>query len=508
MINNVLQYLENDAKKYPDKIALCDEFRSYTYAEYCDIAMKIGTYLVNSKCNGAHNRPIAVLIDRNAYSVLAFMGIAYTGNFYVPIDNSLPEERKKAICAALNPIAIVDARETYDENNECAVAKIIESSIEVEESKLSAIRDSGIDTDPLYAIYTSGSTGTPKGVVVSHGSVIDLVNAFDESFSFDLDTIFGNQAPFDFDVSVKDIYNGLYCGGTVEIIPKRMFLSPKLLVEYLECKKINTLIWAVSALRIVADFKVLDIREYDIQLKNVMFSGEVMPIRVLNYWRSHFADARYVNLYGPTEITCNCTYYVIDRQYELNEVLPIGKPFRNTRIILRDEQNRVVTQKGEMGEICVGGRCIALGYWGDEIKSQSTFIQSPEGNDYRNLVYTTGDLGYYNKDGNLVFCSRKDHQIKHMGHRIELGEIEASLNAIDFLVAGVCVYSRTKEKIVCFYQSVDGNECKKQIAVELCKKLPKYMLPSVYIPMEVLPLNKNGKIDRVLLLNTWEKENE
>lgn len=506
-MTDVLQYLERNARKAPEQKALSDEFRALTYYEYWEAVEKIGTYLIQRVTRGEMNRPIVVLIDRNVYSVIAFLGIVASGNFYVPIDDSLPADRKQAMIDGLRPLAILDAREKAAESSGYVVANILAQSDSIDEEVLRSIRRRRIDVDPLYCIYTSGSTGMPKGVIVSHGSVIDLVEAFGECFEFRKGTIFGNQAPFDFDVSVKDIYNSLACCGMVEIIPKRMFLAPKLLVGYLETRKVNTLIWAVSALRIVADFKVLDLGEYHLYLENIMFSGEVMPIRVLNYWRRHLPAVRYVNLYGPTEITCNCSYYLVDREYALEEVLPIGVPFPNTRLVLRGEDGSVVREPGQLGEICVTGRCVALGYWGDAEKTSQVFLQSPEGDAYRNIAYATGDLGYYLDDGNLVFSSRKDHQIKHMGHRIELGEIEAALNALEFLVAAVCVYSSAKEKIICFYQSVDFADCKKQIAVALSRKLPKYMLPSVYCCMEELPLNQHGKIDRVLLQKEWESEN-
>ncbi len=120
-------------------------------------------------------------------------------------------------------------------------------------------------------------------------------------------------------------------------------------------------------------------------------------------------------------------------------------------------------------------------------------------------MYRTGDLGFYDEDGNIVFASRRDHQIKHMGHRIELGEIETALNSISFLTISVCVYEESKEKIICFYQA--DTECKKEIVAELSKKLPKYMWPNEYVRYDVLPLNKNGKIDRKLLRSEWEQKN-
>ena len=228
-----------------------------------------------------------------------------------------------------------------------------------------------------------------------------------------------------------------------------------------------------------------------------MFSGEVMPVRALNYWMDHVTGARYVNLYGPTEITCNCTYYEVTHRYKEDEMLPVGKPFVNTRVMLRDANGQFIQKPDEVGEICVSGTCLALGYWNNPQKTEEAFVQDPGITAYRSRMYATGDMGYYNADGNLVFASRKDYQIKHMGHRIELGEIEVALNAIPFLTISCCLYDKKNEKIVCFYQAKEP--CKKEIVAELSKKLPKYMWPNVYEHYEALPMNKNGKIDRVAL---------
>ncbi|MBD5520964.1 MAG: amino acid adenylation domain-containing protein [Lachnospiraceae bacterium] len=498
MYYNILQYLERNTKLYPDKIALEDDKRSISYFEYENKAKIIATFLLD-KIGTTRNQPIAVLIDRNILSIVAFMGVVYSGNFYVPVDASMPKERVELIYDTLRPTLIIDARNQNEMSNDIHGIYRIEEILlhtQINEKELLNIRESAIDTDPLYAIFTSGSTGIPKGVAVSHKSVIDLVEAFYDTFSFDDCVVIGNQAPFDFDVSVKDIYNALKCGAVLEVLPKKLFKMPKLLIEYLGEKKINTLIWAVSALRIVADFKTLDSVDSP-DLRYVMFSGEVMPVKVLNYWKKYVPKARYVNLYGPTEITCNCTYYEIKKDFENDEFLPIGKAFVNSRVMLLDEERNLIDTDNKLGEICVSGTCLALGYWNNAEKTDEAFIQNPLITAYGSKIYATGDMGYYDNDGNIIFKSRKDYQIKHMGHRIELGEIEVALNSIPFLIISCCLYDSKSEKIVCFYQS--DKECKKEIVAELSKKLPKYMWPNVYIHYTDMPMNKNGKIDRVAL---------
>lgn len=496
MYYNVLQFLEESEERVPDKVALEDLRERLTYREYAQQARSIGTYVAR-KAGGRTGEPVAVLIDRNVRSVCAFMGVVYSGNFYVPIDMTMPESRIQLIFDTLHPILVIDARDTEgglpfeaDPYTEIAGKTAPDGEL------LRRIRESRIDTDPLYAIFTSGSTGVPKGVLVLHRSVIDLVNAFGEAFSLDGEMVYANQAPFDFDVSVKDLYNAMAHGATVVVVPKKLFKTPKLLVEFLGEKKISVMIWAVSALRIISDFKALE-ETPPLSLRKVMFSGEVMPARALNYWMDHVPEACYVNLYGPTEITCNCTYQIIRKRYANDEMIPIGRAFRNTRVFLMGDGGEMIRKSGEIGEICIEGTCLAAGYWNNREKTEEAFVRNPFIPAFESKIYKSGDMGYYNEEGELVFASRRDHQIKHMGHRIELGEIEVALNAIPFLTVACCIYDEASEKIICHYQA--EQEYRKEIVAELARKLPKYMWPNIYTRHDSLPLNKNGKIDRVAL---------
>ena len=241
------------------------------------------------------------------------------------------------------------------------------------------------------------------------------------------------------------------------IVPQKMFSFPKLLIPYLNEKKVTAVIWAVSALALVATFKGLE-KERPAYLKKIMFSGEVMPIKVLNYWREKLPDAMYVNLYGPTEITCNCSYYIVDREFSLNETLPIGEAFPNTDMFLLNEENRLAGE-GELGEICVRGTSLALGYYRNKEATEKAFCQNPLNTDYPELIYRTGDLGKY-RNGEIFYVTRKDFQIKHMGHRIELGEIETVLDGLAYISRSCCIYDGENEKIYMFYQAEEP--CEKQ----------------------------------------------
>lgn len=499
MRRSVLEFLEESTDKFGDKVAFGDQNNTITYKDLKRVAKTIATN-VTDVIGEVYRKPVVVFIDRNIESLISFMGVVYSGNFYVPVDKLMPAARIQLIFETLNPVGVImtgdeDAilDEVKFEGPRFKYEEIINGSIN--EEKLSNIRKQMLSTDPLYAIFTSGSTGVPKGVLVGNGSVIDLVDCFTEEFDFDDTRVFGNQAPFDFDVSVKDIYSTLRNGATLYIVPKVLFVAPAKLITYLDEHKINTIIWAASALRIMENLKAFK-KQLPSYLRTVMFSGEIMSNKVLNYWRTNLPEVSYVNLYGPTEITCNCTFYKVDRPYADDETLPIGVNFINTKILLLNDEDKEA-KVGETGEICVVGASLALGYYNNPEKTSEAFCQNPLNTAYPEKIYRTGDLGYYNEEGLLMFVSRKDYQVKHMGHRIELGEIEVVANALSYIDAAVMVYDDKKEKIVMFYQS--KNECDKQILTDMGDKLPKYMFPNRLVHFEKLPVNKNGKIDRVLL---------
>lgn len=189
-------------------------------------------------------------------------------------------------------------------------------------------------------------------------------------------------------------------------------------------------------------------------------------------------------------------YYEVDREFSLGETLPLGKPFPNERVFLLDEEDHLVTEPGKEGEICVAGTALALGYCHNPEAEKRAFVQNPLNKRYPEQIYRTGDLAMFNEQGEMVFASRKDFQIKHMGHRIELGEIETAMERIPGIRRCCCLFQEEKKRITAYYQ---GDLEKKEIAAKLKKWLPAYMIPNRFCQMETFPLNKNGKIDRKAL---------
>ncbi|MEO6355651.1 MAG: amino acid adenylation domain-containing protein, partial [Ferruginibacter sp.] len=426
MIYNVLEYLEASESKFPNKTVFADEKGSLTYSELKQYAKRIGTQILNRTTN-ASKSPIVVFVDRNIESLVSFMGVVYSGNFYVPIDIQMPKLRIELILQTLNPIATVVLQSDIAFANSVApdlLTILYEEAIQgnIDEEILSVVRRKTIDRDPLYATFTSGSTGIPKGVITCSQSVVDMTDVLVSTFDFNENSIFGNQNPFYFDASIKDIYCTLKCGATMYLIPKSAFLFQANLVEFLNKHQINAVLWSAAAIALVANANGFEKIKPE-YLKSVMFSGEVMHNKVLNYWRKLLPNTLFVNLYGPTEITSVCTYYKIEKSFADDEVLPIGNAFKNTEIILLNADNKPVTE-GEIGEICVRGCCLALGYYNNPEKTSEAFCQNPLNAHYPEAIYRTGDLARYNEQGEIMFLSRKDNQVKHMGQRVELGEIE------------------------------------------------------------------------------------
>lgn len=500
-MKNVLEYLEYTTSLYPSKIGVVCEERSITYKDLSNLSQSVGTFLAGLV---QPRTPIAVIMDKSIDTLSVFLGTVYSGCFYININPSQPISRIRKILEVLKcEVIITDSPEvTYETLN--FIGQIYQYNeifnIEIDSRKLRFIRSNSVDTDPLYCNFTSGTTGTPKGVLVSHRSVIDFLDYFPELFDITHEDIIGNQAPFDFDVSVKDIYTSIKTGATLVIIPKSKFSFVTQLIDYIDEHKITTLIWAVSALCLLVDFKGFKYKTPS-RVNKVLFSGEIMPMRYLNEWRSELPNAKFINLYGPTEITCNCTYYRVEGNYNLIDKLPIGKPFPNEKIMLLDENDREIIKRNVSGEICVGGSCLALGYYNNHEQTQQKFVQSPINKHYFERIYRTGDLGYFDENDNLVFSGRLDFQIKHMGHRIELEEIESVLNAIEGVERSCCIYDEQKHKIIQFYS---GKVNSQELVSQLVLFLPMYMIPSKSIVLDSLPLTENGKIDRKKLRSIYE----
>ncbi len=501
---NVIDYFEDGAlRQCRDKVAVKEPNREYTFAELERFAKNCAALILKRGCT--LRQPIPVFLPKSGANIIADLGILYSGNCYANLDVKSPPQRLKGMLQNLDPRIII---------TNAANAALLRS-LEIPEGKLllvehamvpDALYDSAsllqrleslVDTDPYCIIHTSGSTGLPKGVALDHRSTIDFADWAFERLGLDGSEVMGSLAPIYFDAYTLEFCLCIAKGATWVVVPDQLAMFPAKLVGFLAAQPINFIFWVPTVMVNIANLDLLANVNLE-RLRKVLFIGEVFPTRHFNYWRRRLPGALFVNLYGPIEITVACTYYIADNELPDEEKMPVGFPCRNTDILILNDQNRLA-EVGEQGEICVRGSSLALGYWNNPERTAKGFVQNPLNAHYPEMIYRTGDLGYWNDRGEIMFLGRRDFQIKHLGYRIELGEIEHAVLQVDGVRNCCVVYNQGQKEITLFY------ECEKELTPAFIRErlsplLPKYMLPTVFKWMELMPRNPNGKIDRQRLV--------
>ena len=487
-METVIDYLNASGEAFPDRVAVSDGAREITFSALRRMAWGLGAYLAE---NGLAGRNVGVYAQRKAQVIAAMLGCAAAGCAYVPLNPDAPAGKTERILAHAD-IALVLGFADGEHIPEAAdIGYLRLDGAFPESGRRPDVAVTG--SDALYIIYTSGSTGEPKGIRKSHASVVNFIEAYAEELAFTREEILGNQTPFCFDASAKDIYLMLKTGARLEIIPSEKFAFPVTLIEYLNERKITFLSWVPSALAVVARLRTFrDILPETV--RRVAFVGEVFPIKDLQVWRDALPDIEYINLYGSSELAGVAALYRIPKDGPLPASLPIGRPLSNSRIYLW-EDGRIAPDRGEM---LVASGALADEYIGDPDKTAKTF-ETLEIGGVPTRVLHTGDWARYDEDGNLVFLARSDAQIKYKGYRIELGEIEAALNALEFIGRACVLYNAEKERITAFVTTDREDLRLRDLNAALEDRLVDYMRPRKLIVLPEMPLNANGKIDRPYL---------
>lgn len=492
---SVLEDLARQIAAQPEAVAVADAADKWTFARLGDGSDRLASCLIRRGVQPG--QPVGVVARRSAAVVALFLAVLKAGGFYVPLDPDWKPEKLAHVCANAGLQLVLDTQTPgpLPDGVTALVCGQAEWEAPADAAALSAIAARLRPEDPLYLIYTSGSTGVPKGVLKTHGAMQSYIAAFTARYPATPADALGNQTPFFFDASAKDLYWMLHDGCRLEVLDTGLFSQPYHLIEYLNDRHITLISWVPSALVIVSQLDTFaDILPN--YLRAVFFIGEVFPMKHFLIWQNALPGVKFVNLYGQSELAGACCYYEVDRAFTPDDTLPIGRPFANAEVFLLDG-DRVVTEPGQIGEIGIVSPALAAGYFGDAEKTAAAFCTfCDHGRTLR--LFRTGDMARYTPEGLLVFAARCDAQIKHMGYRIELGEIEAAANSLPEITGCACLYDTAKNRIVLFCTVQDG-VTKASLRKALREKLSTYMIPSKIEILPQLPRNANGKTDRVLL---------
>lgn len=498
---NLIEYFINTVKENPSKTAVIDGNESIIFQDL-DLKSRALAYDILGNIH-FQNTPIAVFLPKCIDAVVSDIAITYSGNAYMNLDIKNPAERIGNILSLIQPQLIVTNTTYLKKINEIADDSI--KIINIDNISIKDVPDTTyflnrlhqvIDTDPYCIINTSGSTGTPKGVVLNHKSFIDFMAQTFNEYRFSENDIIGSLSPVIFDIWSYELCLLMGVGASIVIIPDTYSAFPVKILQLMQQYQVTYIFWVPTIMVNIANMGLLSQIELP-QLRLCWFAGEVFPTKQFNIWRHNLPQTKFANFYGPIEITLDCVYYNVEREILDNEPIPIGKAFRNTGILILDDNNNNVTECNKEGELCVRGTSLAMGYYNNPEKTAAAFVQNPLNNSYPEIIYRTGDLVFINNFGEIVFKGRKDSLIKHMGYRIELGEIEhVIINTLKLVKNGCVVYNHLRKEITLYYeapQELTAAEFRKSIGTTL----PKYMIPVMYHHLTELRRNTNGKIDRL-----------
>lgn len=485
----VTDYLDRAVKICPSKTAFEDDRRCISYEELQNESYKIADRLIESEIR---NKVIAVYISRNINCISSFLGINYSGNTYVILDNHSSEARNKRILERIQVSCIItdrenlkDAKLSFPETKIYCFEDMTSGGFSSE--TVSNINSMTLGTDPCQITFTSGSTGYPKGATITHVSIINFIENISRIYDFNKDSIFGSHFPFHTISMLLDVYGTLRNMAKNCLFEDALFKKPYELAVFLSEKKVNTLYWSTSAVKLMAYYNFFTAADLS-NIRTVIFGGEVIHPFEINKWIENIPGVLMSNVYGATEMTDLVTYKNMYKKISDNEVVPIGKPINNTRIILLENGH-----ESEQGELCVEGICLSKGYYNDPEATNKAFLPKPGCNGYQNIIYHSGDYAKWNENNELIYLGRKDNMVNRHSQRIELGEIEGVTYELELIEEAACVFVKDTEKIYLFYS---GKINESDVSDHLRKNLPANMLPDSICRMEEMPHTLSTKIDK------------
>lgn len=477
-------------KKDSDSVAFCIRNKMYSYKQLYDAVEQVYELV--------HELPenlIGLYATDDLRTYASIVALWACGKTYVPLNPKQPKERHVEVMQSIHAHYILSTDRKYDIGLD-GVEMLSTREVVLENyNRYHSISVADVSDSVLaYIIFTSGSTGKPKGVQLTRGNLAAFIDSMNH-IGLEITSEDKCLQPFDltFDFSVSSYVIPLVKGASIFTIPQKA-IKFSYIAGLLEDYHLTVLQMVPSMVRNMLPY----IDELDLNcVRYNIFCGEALTGKVLKGWHEANPDMVSYNMYGPTEDTVFCTYYKITKDniaspLSNNDVICIGKTFKNSGLLLLDDDDHVITKQDVEGELCLCGQQLTPGYWQNDKENSEKFLMI-DGNRY----YRTGDLCYYGEDNNLMFVSRKDFQVKINGFRVELGEIENRYSEISggrFSV--VMPYANeqgnTELAIVIEGDEYDYKDDKSQLAHEL----PAYELPNKWLFMHSIPLNTNGKVDR------------
>ncbi len=500
---NFLKIFKDSVKKNKFKTGLIDvDEKKYTF-NYLDIQSdKLGTFLERYK---KETDLIAIDSDKSLNTIIAFLACLKIGLPYFFLDVHLPNKRIKDIIKKTKcKFILTEKKLTF--------LKTI--SVKKTQNIKKIYYNSSSSDQTAYIMFTSGSTGSPKGAVISQQSVINFTYWCKNNFLLNKNDIFSQLNPLYFDNSIFDLYNSMLHGNTLVLIPSLDINDPLKLLNKIQ--KHNCSVWfsTPSLLIYFINFNLLDKKKFK-SIQKIIFGGEGFPKTKLEILFNKFDKKFIYNVYGPTECTCICSRYLINKKDFQQKSSLLKSIYTSIGTIADNFDYKIVdtkfkeVRKGKTGELILYGPNVAYGYIGDKLNTDKNFINNM-GDVNKLRGYRTGDLVKEDKSNKLLyFIGRNDTQIKHMGYRIELNELEIILNKFPSIKETCVFYLKNKNKaygkivsIISASQKLSKNE----IYSFISKYLPKYFLPQEVFFVKDLPKNFNGKIDRTLIKKKYAKE--
>jgi L-proline---[L-prolyl-carrier protein] ligase len=512
------QLLTESAARRPDAEAVRLLNEAITYGELETRSNQLAHALIK---NGViPGDRIGVYLHKSPAAIISIFGILKTGACYVPVDANAPGPRLLEIARqcefrALITSCTLSKKFGHESKKEWPMSTIFfvdklpdftawaprAFSFAVALPKQSVTPPSVkiIDHDLAYILFTSGSTGTPKGVMLSHLNALTFVNWAFDTFAITAQDRLSNHAPFNFDLSVFDIFVAVKAGAAISLVPEGLSVFPVQLSSFIQDQRITVWYSVPMVLNLLQSRGKLEERDLS-ALRLVLFAGEVFPTKHLRALLQKLPHPRYANLYGPTE-TNVCAYYEVEPiAPEQSAPIPIGKACANTELIAIDANGQKLTEPGTEGLLYARGSTVMQGYFGRPKESAACFISNPFASGRDEKLYCTGDWVTLDEKGDFFLIGRKDHMIKTRGYRVELGEIEAVMVAHPAVNEAVALAIPDEAIGNAIHAIVTINESNSLTSTELkrhcAEKLPSYMVPEKIQFSETLLRTGTGKIDR------------